>query len=167
MYYPIFAAAQEAMIFGGAVPREDARRIMSEPVEAVFGADAPVYGLDQALPEGQQAMREAMQMSAHCDALPENMLPMMVDMQRLRDAALARAATQAISQTGGPIVVITGNGHARKDWGAPAILAALTPDLDIYALGQGEDGAGDPSGVFDEITFSPAVDREDPCAAFK
>ncbi|WP_299931710.1 ChaN family lipoprotein [uncultured Pelagimonas sp.] len=167
MYYPIFAAAPEAQVFGGAVPREDARRLMSEPVQAVFGEDAKQFGLDQPLPDTQQTKREAMQMAAHCDALPENMLPMMVNMQRLRDAALARAVVQAFEETGGPVAVITGNGHARKDWGAPVILDRVAPNLDIYSLGQGEEGVGPPDGVFDEITFSPTVERDDPCAAFK
>ncbi|MBO9466923.1 ChaN family lipoprotein [Tropicibacter sp. R15_0] len=167
MYYPIFAAAPEAAIFGAAVPRDDVRRLMSEPVEAVFGADAEGFGLTKSLPEEQQAEREAMQMAAHCDALPAEMLPMMVNMQRLRDAALARAVLGAFEQTGGPVAVITGNGHARKDWGAPAILALAAPELDLFSLGQGEEGAGAPEGGFDEIVFSPPAKREDPCNAFK
>lgn len=167
MYFPIFEAAPDALIFGAAVPREDARRIMSEPVGAIFGADAARYSLDQPLPAQQQDAREAMQLSAHCDALPVEMLPMMVNMQRLRDAALARAVIAAFDQTGGPVAVITGNGHARKDWGAPAVLAAAQPDLTIMSLGQGETGNGAPSGDFDEIAFSAPAPREDPCAAFQ
>ena len=167
MYYPIFTAVPTAQIFGAAVPREDARRLMSEPVEAVFGVDSGRFGLDQPLPSDQQIAREAMQLAAHCDALPAEMLPMMVNMQRLRDAALARSIIAAIENTGGPVAVITGNGHARKDWGAPAILAISMPDLTVTALGQGEEGAGAPDGLFDEIAYSPPTPREDPCATFQ
>lgn len=167
MYYPIFTAVPDAAIFGAAVPREDARRLMTDPVEAVFGADSTRFGLDKPLPPEQKKAREALQFAAHCDALPTEMLPMMVNMQRLRDAAIARAVLVAFDQTGGPVAVITGNGHARKDWGAPAIVAAAMPDLTLSALGQGEDGSGAPGGLFDEIAYSPPVRRDDPCAAFQ
>lgn len=165
MYYPIFAAAPSAVIYGGAVPREAARAAMGDGVVAWFGADeAAAYGLDRPLTEPEQEAREAMQMRAHCDALPESMLPMMVDIQRLRDAALARAAVQAFDDTGGPVVVIAGNGHARADRGAPVYVAHARPDLVVASLGQSEEGALD--GVFDARADSPRVDRGDPCAAF-
>ena len=90
-YYPIFQAAPEAQIVGAAVPREAARSAMAD-VAGTFGAEAAIYGLDAPLPEAQQADRLALQRAAHCGALPEEMLPMMVDVQRLRDATLARAA---------------------------------------------------------------------------
>ena len=78
-------------------------------------------------------------MQAHCDALPEDMLPGMVAVQRLRDAVLARAVVRAMDDTGGPVAVITGNGHARRDWGMPAMLARAAPDLDVWVLGQTEE----------------------------
>ena len=134
MYYPIFAAAPEAAIYGAQVPREEAR--------------------------------EALQMSAHCDALPPDILPGMVDIQRLRDAALARAVLNALDETGGPVAVITGNGHARRDWGMPAVLEFARSGLEIVVLGQTEDD-GPLEGDFDEVISAPAVDRPDPCAAFK
>ncbi|OWU73301.1 lipoprotein [Marinibacterium profundimaris] len=165
MYHPIFAAAPGARVFGAGVPREAARAAMDGGVAGWFGAaDAARFGLDQPLPEAQQAEREAMQMAAHCDALPEEMLPVMVDIQRLRDAALARAAAQALEETGGPLVVIAGNGHTRSDIGAPVYLARALPDIEIRTLGQSEDGAL--GGAFDVRADSPAVEREDPCAAF-
>ncbi len=165
MYYPIFAAVPEARIYGAAVPRGAARTAMKEGVAVWFGVeDAAVYGLDQPLPDHEQAAREAMQMRAHCDALPEELLPTMVDIQRLRDAMIARAAAQALEETGGPVVVITGNGHARADRGAPVYLAHAMPEIDIRSLGQSEDGALD--GDFDARADSPRVERDDPCAAF-
>ncbi len=64
---------------------------MREGAAAVFGAAAARFGLDAPLPEDEQAAREAEQAEAHCGALPAEMLPGMVEAQRLRDAALARA----------------------------------------------------------------------------
>ncbi|OSQ52523.1 ChaN family lipoprotein [Marivita geojedonensis] len=166
MYYPIFAEAPEAAYFGAAVPRDVARQAMETGMAAAFRGDADVYGLTAVLPEDQQAEREALQLAAHCDAMPEDMLPVMVDIQRLRDAELAYSAVQAFEAHGGPVVVITGNGHARKDWGAPVYLMAAAPDLRIASLGQGEEDVP-PEGLFDVVETSPEVDRGDPCAAFR
>lgn len=166
MYHPIFAAAPEAAVYGAAVPRDLARQAMEAGAEGVFGEEAARYGLTEPLPEDQQARREEMQMAAHCDALPVGMLPMMVEVQRLRDARLAQAALQALEETGGPVVVITGNGHARKDWGAPAALAHVASKVTVHSLGQGEAPTGAPEGGFDAVEITDPVDREDPCAAF-
>lgn len=62
----------------------------------------------------------------------------MVDIQRLRDAMLADAALEAVTQTGGPVIVITGTGHARNDWGAPYMLTQAQPDLRVLSVGQFE-----------------------------
>ena len=166
MYYPIFAAAPEAAYFGAAVPRDVARAAMAEGMASAFRGDADAYGLTAVLPEEQQAEREALQLAAHCDAMPEEMLPIMVDIQRLRDAELAYSAVQAFEAHGGPVVVITGNGHARMDWGAPVYLMAAAPELRVAALGQGEEDVP-PSGLFDVIESASEVDRGDPCAAFR
>ncbi|WP_245897212.1 ChaN family lipoprotein [Roseobacter denitrificans] len=166
MYYPIFAAAPEAPVFGAGVPRAQLREVMNGDVASLLGTDtAQRLGLDQPLPAAQQTVREALQRSAHCDALPEELLPKMVDVQRLRDAALAQAALQAYEQFGGPVIVITGNGHARADWGAPFILGQAAPDLSVFSLGKGEAGRM-PDGSFTSVVDGPAVDRGSPCDAF-
>lgn len=166
MYFPIFAAAPQAAIYGAAIPREQVRGMMQQELTGVFGAaDAARFGLDRALDPEQQTRREALQAEAHCDALPENLLPVMVSVQRLRDAALARAALEAFEQTGGPVVVITGNGHARADWGAPVYLRHAAPDIALFSLAQGEEGAV-PAGQFDAMADGPGVDRGNPCDAF-
>ena len=166
MYYPIFAAAPEAAYFGAAVPRDVARAAMAEGMASALRGDADVYGLTADLPEEQQAEREALQLAAHCDAMPAEMLPVMVDIQRLRDAELAYSAVQAFEAHGGQVVVITGNGHARMDWGAPVYLMAAAPGLRVMSLGQGEEGVP-PSGLFNVVESAPEVDRGDPCAAFR
>ena len=168
LYYPIFAAAPEAAIYGAQVPRDEARALLlfEDGLAASFGEDAARYGLDRPLPEKEQDAREALQMAAHCDALPVDALPGMVEIQRLRDAALARAVLVALDETGGPVAVITGNGHARRDWGMPTVLSVARDGLEIFVLGQTEDGAP-LEGGFDEVISADAVDRADPCTAFK
>lgn len=165
MYAPIFAAAPSARIVGAAVPRDAARAAMTEGVARTFGDRAATFGLDQPLPAAIQSAAEAEQMAAHCEALPAEMLPGFVEIQRLRDATLARAALDALADTGGPVVVITGNGHARRDGGAPAYLLAASPAVTVYALGQTEADAI--IGVFDGLRDAAPVLRSDPCATLR
>jgi len=165
MYHPIFAAAPTARVFGAGIPRTVARQVMSDGLDIAFGTDAETYGLTTPLDSDEQATREALQMAAHCDALPEHILPAIVDIQRLRDAQLAKMVARAFELTGGPVVVITGNGHARTDWGMPIYLKRAAPDLSLVALGQGEEDIP-PLGTFDRVEFTQGVDRSDPCAAF-
>lgn len=166
MYAPLFTAAPEAVIYGAALPRDEVRRAMADGAAAVFGPDAPAYGLDQALPQDEQAAQEAEQRTAHCDALPADMLPGMVAAQRLRDAAFARTAIRALEQTGGPVAVITGSGHARTDRGVPAMIARAAPQVSVLSLGQLEAPADGPQ-PFDLWIVTEPTPREDPCAALR
>lgn len=165
MYYPIFAAARGAEVIGAAVPRDETRRALKIGIARAFGSDGEAWGLTDTLDENQLADRLNLQMDAHCGALPLELLPGMVDLQRLRDATLARAALKALEATGGPVVVITGNGHARRDWGAPAYIARRS-EARLFSLGQSED-ASPPDGGFDLILDAPGIERPDPCAALR
>lgn len=168
MYYPIFAAAPRARHFGAELPRDRAREVMREGRQSVDLNNPSLQRLLAAELEPEiQAERESLQMAAHCDALPEEMLPMMVDAQRVRDSMLAAVAVQAFEETGGPVVVITGNGHADRDRGAARLFGAVAPDVRLFALGQTEDGHAAPDGAFDRVESAPPVEREDPCAVFR
>jgi len=165
MYFPIFTAAPDAAIFGGALERDVVRRAVKDGAAAVFGPASARFELDHPLGEDEQSAREAGQMAAHCNALPERLLSGMVEAQRLRDAAMAEAVLEALAQTGGPVAVITGTGHARKDWGVPAALHRAAPDVRVFALGQSENDDL-PASLFDEVIVTVPVEREDPCAVF-
>jgi uncharacterized iron-regulated protein len=165
MYYPIFAAAPRARVFGADMGDAAVRVALDRGAALAFGDDAARYGLDVALPVTDQGLQEAEQAEAHCGALPLDVLPGMVDVQRLRNAAIARAVVQAMDATGGPVVVITGSGHARKDRGVPAVLALAAPDVRVLSVGQVEEPAAD--APFDLWVVSAAPVREDPCAAFR
>ncbi|MBF9058383.1 hypothetical protein HKCCSP123_04230 [Rhodobacterales bacterium HKCCSP123] len=165
-YAPLFAFGSDVPVYGAGVGREAAQGAFAQGAAAAFPGDAVRFGLDAALPGPEQAAREAEQMEAHCDALPEDILPGFVEAQRLRDAALAEAALDALAAHGPPVAVITGNGHARRDWGVPALLAIAAPDVTVFSLGQFE---AQPEGEvpFDLWTLADPVDRPDPCAAFR
>ncbi|MBV7380663.1 ChaN family lipoprotein [Maritimibacter dapengensis] len=166
MYYPIFAAARGAEIFGAAVPRDVSQAAMQDGLAESFAGDAEIFSLKEPLGDDELEERLALQHEAHCGALPEELLPAMVDVQRLRDATLAQSAIEAHRATGGPVAIITGNGHARNDWGVPFYIARAAPELSVVTLGQSEDGL-EPDGGFDIILDAPAALREDPCAAFQ
>lgn len=163
MYYPIFVAARDARHYGAEVPRDLARRSVREGALAVMPGGP---GLAYTLPPEEQTAREAEQMAAHCDAMPGDLLPGMVQAQRLRDAYLADAVLRALDEVGPPVAVITGSGHARKDWGVPAVLARVAPDVSVLSVGQIEGRAGG-SQPFDLWIVTDAVPREDPCLAFR
>ncbi|MEO9516661.1 MAG: ChaN family lipoprotein [Paracoccaceae bacterium] len=165
IYAPIFAATDQAAIYGAGLDRNTAMAAAQQTLEDAFGPDAAQFGLTNSLDTDQQTTRERMQFEAHCEAMPLEMMGMMVNIQRLRDARLADQALQAVNETGGPVVIITGNGHARSDWGAPAVLSVAS-DLTVFALGQSEDGT-EPRGTFDLVLDSPGLERSDPCLAFR
>jgi len=166
LYFPIVQAAGAARHYGAGVPRAEAREAFGQGAAAVFGADAALFGLDRPLPAEEAAQREADQFAAHCEAMPREMMGGLVEAQRLRDAALARAALQALAEAGGPVVVITGSGHARTDWGMPAVLAVAAPDVSVLALGQAESDPG-PEAPWNLWIVTEPVERPDPCAAFR
>ena len=163
LYYPIFVAARDARHYGAEVPRALARRAVSDGALAVM-PDGP--GLARVLPEPEQTAREAEQMAAHCNAMPGDLLPGMVQAQRLRDAHLAQAVLRALDEVGPPVAVITGSGHARRDWGVPAVLAEVAPGVSVLSVGQMEGSAPD-SAPFDLWVVTEAIERDDPCAAFR
>lgn len=166
MYYPIFEAVPDAAVYGGALHRSEVRRAFVEPLEVIFGTEAAAFGLSSPLAPADQAAREAAQSAAHCGALSPEVLPGFVAAQRLRDAALARAVRDAHAATGGPVVLIAGTEHARRDVGVPASLAIAAPELRVLSVAQLEDdpGAGAP---FDLWIVTDRAPRADPCAGFR
>lgn len=165
MYFQIFNAAPQAKIYGAAVPRDQIRAAIEDGTAGHFDA-AELYGLNTSLSAEQKAAREALQATAHCDALPAEMLPKMVDAQRLRDANFARTTLQALEETGGPVLVITGNGHARTDWGVPSYIDLVAPDTDLISVGQLTQGEISPPYDRWIMTGSFDAGKGDPCAAF-
>ncbi len=168
MYHPIFTAAPQARIYGAAVADDLLPRAMREGAAAVFGEGAARFGLTRPLAADDLAARVAEQDEAHCKAMPAAMLPGMVEVQRLRDAAFARTALRALDETGGPVAVITGSGHARTDTGLPAALRTAAPGVAMVSLGQVERGEGiSTEGLpYDAWIVTDPAERPDPCLAF-
>lgn len=160
IYAPIFDAMGAARIVGAAAPREAVRAVYRDGAAALFGPEAGRFGLDQPLPDIEQAARIEVQFTAHCEAMPREMMGGMVEVQRYRDATFARAALDALKTYGPPVAVITGNGHARTDWGIPALIALAAPEVTTHAIGFVEAGGAAP---YDETHVIPPAKREDLC----
>lgn len=176
LYAPIFAAAPEARVTGGGLPVEALKAAIANGAAAAFetevGERAARYRLDEPLGEETVAAMLDEQNRAHCGALPTAMLPGMAEAQQLRDAAFADAALRLVEAGDAPVALITGNGHARIDRGAPYYLARAAREVKVMSVGlielaHGEDPAERPDkDLFDAVIFTKAHDRGDPCEAF-
>ena len=164
LYAPIFEALGDAKLVGAASSKALNKSVFHDGPAKHFGADATAYGLVDPLEEDEQEARENLQFDAHCQAMPKEMMGGMVNVQRFWDARFAKAAMDAIEVYGPPIAVIAGNGHIRTDWGIPAYIKRVRPELKIRAIAFVE---GDTASPFDQVNIVPEAEREDPCAAFK
>ncbi|ODN70787.1 ChaN family lipoprotein [Methylobrevis pamukkalensis] len=138
LYAPVIAAALAAggPILGGDLPREARRRVGREGTAGLPAAERARYGLDDDLPAAYLADLSGVLLASHCGMIPEEAIGAMVDVQRLRDGAMADAARAALGEdpTARPVVVIAGAAHARRDWGLPPVLERLAPELDVVSL---------------------------------
>lgn len=167
LYRPIFeiALANDLRIVAGDLPDALKRRLGEGGAEALEPWDRSKLALDRPLDPAARMSLEKTLLEGHCGMLPEEMLPRMVDVQRARDGAMAEAIRKAAGF--GPVVLIAGQGHVRRDFGVPSVLARTAPHLDVLAIALAADG-GDPAGSFDlALPTGPAPEREDPCEAFK
>lgn len=167
LYKPLFDAAPGAVVTGGDLGRDATSLAVTSGAATAFGSGAARYGLDRPLPEETLALMTEEQKNAHCGALPAEMLPGMVEAQRLRDAAFADAALRLVEEGFTPAILITGNGHARTDRGSPLYLKQAAPALKVISIGQIEvrEGESDNAAPFDIVIYSAPFDRGDPCEA--
>lgn len=179
-YAPILAAAPQAYIAGGEVPRDS---LMSQAKAGAESApQAARFGLDRPLDAREQELREALQIKAHCDAIPAAAASSMVAAQRIRDASLTAALLRAEDKGNGFSVLITGNGHGRTDWAVPRMARRAAPSMTVISVAMIEAAPGarispsDLAARFDAaqapydyviVTAPPSIDRGDPCAAFR
>ncbi len=166
LYYPLFAALQGTNIKGAARPKSEVRRAFAEGAAAVFGEQSPRFGLTNPLPADQLITRINAQYDAHCAAMPREMMKGMVEAQRFRDAIFAETILAALKDHGAPVILITGTGHGRTDWGVPALLRLAEPNLRITSLAFLETPI-DANPPFDLWLETKPAERPDPCLTFK
>jgi len=142
--------------------RATASRVAREGGAAAFGEDEQrelaLGQFDDILPEQQRIVQ-----IGHCNLLPESALPGLARAQIARDAVLARSLGPYLDRG---VVLLTGNGHARRDIGVPR---HLTPEQRgrTWSIGLLEEGAGDRAAYYDAAFLTPEQSRTDPCAALQ
>jgi uncharacterized iron-regulated protein len=175
LHEPLFAAVARAghELHGGNLPRDAARRVARDGLDAV---PEDLRRLLDAAPLAASA-RSALEqdlLHGHCGHLSAGRVPGMVWAQRARDAAMTAALLVELDRVAdrrvaGPVVLLAGNGHVRRDYGVPQLLAALRPQVRLLSIGFVESGgAAVPLAEqpHDIVWTTPAAMREDPCKAF-
>lgn len=149
------------------VPTNGPLSVFPELATRLLGLDAP---LDPALASELKTEIK----DAHCGLFPDEALPRMAEVQRLRDAFMADAI--GTDRDGKRVVLIAGNGHVRRDRGVPYYLKrrGVKPDEIVSVMHvEVEDGQTDPATyvprapdgtpAVDYLWFTPRQARDDPC----
>jgi uncharacterized iron-regulated protein len=178
MYEPIADAALAAdlPILATNLPPAISRDIRRRGVDALDPALVARVGLDRPLPEESRTALAAEIRDSHCGYAPADLLDGMVTAQRARDGQMADALAAGGDRDGA--VLIAGSGHVREDWGVPAYLARRVPGAGVATIGfvEVDDRTTEPTAYaahfggrlpFDYVWFTPRLDSEDPCEAFK
>jgi uncharacterized iron-regulated protein len=162
--YVALALQYHLPLLAANLSRADAERIVSHGYAAVFdAATIQSLGLDLA-PRDLLTAQESEVNEGHCHLLPATLLPGMAQAQLARDAWMA-AVLRAHAASG--VVLLTGDGHARRDLGVPRWLESLGPSR-IFSVGFVERGTSDPpASAFDAVVTAKPVARPDPCAQLR
>ncbi len=165
-YRPYVALALEydVPLLSANLSRSDAARIVEHGYSAVFD-DAEVHflGLDRA-PAPLLAAQEKEIDIGHCHKVPKQQLPFMARAQLARDAVMAGILREHAAQG---VVLLAGDGHARRDIGVPSWFDPATLAR-VFAVGFLERGDAPPLGsAFDAVVTTDPAPRPDPCAALE
>ena len=178
LYRPVFRAAYQLRlpILAANLDRREVRDLAREGWDALAPETARALGPPPELPRAQGDAMAATLRRSHCDLLPEAMVPGMQRVQQARNALLARALADGVARAGSA-VLITGNGHARTDRGAPWALSVMQPELTSLAVGilevrpgldSPESYALGPAGLpYQFVHFTAALPATDPCAELR
>ncbi len=165
LYRPFVELALEydLPIVAANLSRADAMRVATQGFAAVFDeATRARFALD-ALPPALLAAHEKAVDDGHCNRMPADALPALARAQIARDLALAEAIRPYFARG---VVLLTGNGHARKDIGVPFFLteAERAQAIAIGLLERDKPEEGDWAQRFEVAFSTPVQGREDPCA---
>jgi uncharacterized iron-regulated protein len=182
LYAPVFEAALRAHlpIATADLSRSSIDSIRREGPGALDAALVAYLGLDTPLSREQRRALTDQIREAHCGHAPRHLIGRMVDVQRARDAHMARRLMDAsrLSPTGSA-VLIAGIEHVRRDWGGLLYLSRWAPEADIASVGfievlEGQTAPAETlaerygaSVPLDYVWFTPRVDDIDPCEKFK
>ncbi len=182
LYRPVFETALDADLSLVAADLDPAwQKALSRGGPARLSSVRRAYlGFDEPFSDSARAALENEISEAHCGLVRGPAIERMVDIQRARDAALARALIEvADARPAGGAVLIAGAGHARHDRGVPLYLGRWAPGSAVASvailevIGGALDPVSDAAGrgwrayPYDYVWFTPRVDAEDPCERYR
>lgn len=157
------ALGHDLPIVAANLSRKDAFRLTQEGWSVAFdSATVTALGLDR-LPADFLAEHQRAVARGHCDLLPADALPAMARAQIARDLSLAQAIGPYLDRG---VVLLTGNGHVRRDIAVPFWLPApqRARAISIGLLERGaSDATDDDLRRYDVVMLTDAVERPDPC----
>jgi len=164
LYRPFVELAidHDLPIVAANLSRGDAMRVATQGFAAVFDDETRArFGLDALPPPLLDAHQRAID-DGHCNRLPADALPALARAQIARDVALAQAIRPHFARG---VVLLTGNGHARKDIGVPFFLdGAERAQATSIGLIERDRPDAEWRSQFDVAFLTPAQPRDDPCA---
>jgi uncharacterized iron-regulated protein len=165
-YRPYVALALQygVPLLAANLSRRDAQKVIELGDSAVFDDSMQhLLGLDRQRPSLLEAQENEIDLG-HCHTLPRAQLPAMARAQVARDAVMAGVLREHAAQG---VVLLAGDGHARRDigvatWFDPPTLAR------VFAVAFLERGDSPPrSSAFDAVVSTDAEPRPDRCATLR
>lgn len=180
-YRPLFevALAGDLPIRAANLSRAAMGHVLAHSTNGRTGEPTGKAGTTDAVPwtEEASASLEADIKESHCGYADDRMVAMMIEAQRLRDATMAGVVVDALGPAA--VVLVSGFGHARTDYGVPAHLRVRAPGRRVVSVAflevlPGLETPDDYAGAlhakqlpFDYVFFTPRADDEDPCEKFR
>jgi uncharacterized iron-regulated protein len=165
-YRPYVALALQhgVPLLAANLSRHDAQKIVELGYSAVLDESVQqLLGLDRPRP-ALQAVQENEIDAGHCHSLPKELLPAMARTQLARDAVMAGVLREHAAQG---VVLLAGDGHARRDIGVPTW---FEPPMLARVLAVGFLERDDPAplaSAFDAVVTTDAAPRPDRCATLR
>jgi uncharacterized iron-regulated protein len=168
LHEPLFKAiqTQHLTIIGGNIPSKLSSDVFKRGEEAIPASLMNDLNLSSLSEVSKNRLDQDLK-DGHCGQLPDKYLPSMRLIQRIKDASFAQLLKDHV-----PSIFIAGNGHVRKDYGVPQILAVTAPNLKILSVGfiEQDDWTPESQAVlperYDVVWVSQNTERSDPCKDF-
>lgn len=168
LHAPLFDAvrASGASVIGGNLPKGFSKDIFKNRQQAFPPQALHIYQQSPLSDTARQSLNQDL-INGHCGQLPEQYLEPMRLVQRATDISMAIALIK-----NKPALLVAGNGHVRKDYGVPQVLAATDAALKIISIGFYEqssdmrDQLQSLSAKYDYVWFTEPATRENPCENF-
>jgi uncharacterized iron-regulated protein len=162
--YVALALQYDVPLLSANLSRSDAQKIVEHGYSAVFDDSMEnQLGLDRELPSLLVAQENEIDVG-HCHALPKELLPAMARAQLARDAVMAGVLREHAARG---VVLLAGDGHARRDIGVPTWFDPPTLAR-VFAVAFLERGdPAPPASAFDAVVTTDAVPRRNQCATLR